>query len=756
MLGKQAPASSSTPQAPGSQTPEQLIANAVNQALTGERRPLPSWNGSPSTLRSWLKLLALWEYEPNVPMEKRGIKLLQSFPEGSQPRRIADTIPTEVLLSPGGYAAILGALHQKYAPFLEASAPQAIDKFLFEGERQRGESFTAFIAAMQLSRQEMELQMGEVVNDKLCGRILLKHANLNDLQREMLLLRGPMLRPFDEIANLLRPLDRPEMLARAQESGSSSSRNYMIASKYYQQGEDPDDNLTEAEGQEDDGGEDWPSGEESQSCDEDGNVLFYLEDREYDETEAIELKAYHLAYRDARKELQERKNERGYVRHERKKVLDKPQMAEARWKRLVLAVMLIFKNMRNELVMEYLTQRQEIDLPDFEDDRKKHVKSQSADPTQWKVRMGIGKPLSRSVAQKSWQRDPDSCPHPEDQLRHRAGRGHFWYTCLGCGSRWERLQLPEDPAASSSSSTQIVKTPPRKSTQGYPKKLPAPRYRPDLGNYHINVKTQEEKGSPAMLTQGPIPPLPRSIGVVGCSGGGTLTAYLGAVDARVTAAAVACYFSTLGRELVEGTCNYDAEQIIWGMAKYGIDKPDMLRARAPQATAVLLTSHDCFPIAGGREGFAEVEAAFHAHGDATNLYASEAPGFHEALPAAPLNICAWPCSSWLNSARSQFAQRRSSRCQMWRRLALGALCLGVKALSPCDDEAGQVCPMSIGKEIGECLQDPSKHQLTDIDGNPRELEPGEKPLELSAGCKEMQRGRRKGPKLLCGLCMTDF
>ena len=60
------------------------------------------------------------------------IKLLQSFPEGSQPRRIADTIPTEVLLSPGGYAAILGALHQKYAPFLEASAPQAIDKFLFE------------------------------------------------------------------------------------------------------------------------------------------------------------------------------------------------------------------------------------------------------------------------------------------------------------------------------------------------------------------------------------------------------------------------------------------------------------------------------------------------------------------------------------------------------------------------------------------------------------------------------------------------
>merc|ERR1719471_549505 len=54
---------------------------------------------------------------------------------------------------------------------------------------------------------------------------------------------------------------------------------------------------------------------------------------------------------------------------------------------------------------------------------------------------------------------------------------------------------------------------------------------------------------------------------------------------------------------------------------------------------------------------------------------------------------------------------------------------------PCDNEAGQVCPMSSGKDIGECLKDPSKHQLTDIDGNPRELEPGEKPMELSDECK---------------------
>lgn len=61
--------------------------------------------------------------------------------------------------------------------------------------------------------------------------------------------------------------------------------------------------------------------------------------------------------------------------------------------------------------------------------------------------------------------------------------------------------------------------------------------------------------------------------------------------------------------------------------------------------------------------------------------------------------------------------------------------IGASATSPCDNEAGQVCPMSSGKDVGVCLSDPSKHVLTDIDGNPRELEAGEKPMELSEDCK---------------------
>ena len=59
---------------------------------------------------------------------------------------------------------------------------KAIDKFLYEGERGKSESFTAYIASKQLARQEMESQLGEVISDRLCGRILLKQAGLTSFK----------------------------------------------------------------------------------------------------------------------------------------------------------------------------------------------------------------------------------------------------------------------------------------------------------------------------------------------------------------------------------------------------------------------------------------------------------------------------------------------------------------------------------------------------------------------------------------------
>ena len=100
----------------------------------------------------------------------------------------------------------------KYAPFLEAVGPAAIDHFFYQVERSRNDSFSTYIAAKELARQELESQVGERVPDKIAGRILLKHANLTDQQRENLAIKHNALLNFDQVAAALRPLDRPEAL----------------------------------------------------------------------------------------------------------------------------------------------------------------------------------------------------------------------------------------------------------------------------------------------------------------------------------------------------------------------------------------------------------------------------------------------------------------------------------------------------------------------------------------------------------------
>lgn len=107
-----------------------------------------------------------------------------------------------------------------------------------------------------------------------------------------------------------------------------------------------------------------------------------------------------------------------------------------------------------------------------------------------------------------------------------------------------------------------------------------------------------------------------NLGVVGCSGGGTQSSYLAAMDPRVKAASVACYISTFEIDrLWNAGGGSDGEQT-WphGVAK-GLDKSDLLEVRANRSTQVLITSADtCFPAAGGRAAVAEATPAYKALG----------------------------------------------------------------------------------------------------------------------------------------------
>ncbi|CAE7354183.1 unnamed protein product, partial [Symbiodinium sp. CCMP2456] len=302
VLGMQSPSSS---QRPADQA-ERFIA-----ALTGEKRSIPTWQGQPGSLRTWLKLLAHWETETSVPREKWGIRLYQSFQESSEPRKIADQVPLSDVLSARGYGLILSALMTKYKPYLDVAAPASIDRFFYAGERQKGQTFAAYIAGKEVSRQELETHLQESIPDRVAARILMRQALLTDYQREMMALKDAnQLFSWSQVIAMLRPLDRPELIAQAAtaELGATASKHYPVLAL-------TGDTAEEEQANEED--EFWEGEEEEDLASDEEEMTF--EDREYDEHEALYIHAYHSAYSDVRRDLQNRKKERGFVRHPRQR-----------------------------------------------------------------------------------------------------------------------------------------------------------------------------------------------------------------------------------------------------------------------------------------------------------------------------------------------------------------------------------------------------------------------------------------------------
>ncbi|CAE7267989.1 unnamed protein product [Symbiodinium sp. CCMP2592] len=337
LLGRKAPAESG---ALGMETSDAIV-KALTMAVSGERKVCPSWSGSTATLRAWLRQLSFWEIDNQIPRKRWGVKLFQSFPEGSVPRRIAEGLPMEVILGEGGYGAILTAVLDKFRPFLEAAAPTAIDTFFFQGERSRNETFAAFIAAKELARQEVESLAGEAIPAKIAGRILMRQANLTEAQREAMAIKHNALLTFDEVARALRPLDRPEALMKPMASSNLlASSDQMM--NYWTNEEEPEpphqyppDGQNNMETFEEEWHEfaDGPNYYEEPEVDEHGELLLYYEaDREYDEEEALYIWAYndayhqlqtefqgseataYPAYQDVRKELQARRKGRQFYK----------------------------------------------------------------------------------------------------------------------------------------------------------------------------------------------------------------------------------------------------------------------------------------------------------------------------------------------------------------------------------------------------------------------------------------------------------
>ncbi len=99
------------------------------------------------------------------------------------------------------------------------------------------------------------------------------------------------------------------------------------------------------------------------------------------------------------------------------------------------------------------------------------------------------------------------------------------------------------------------------------------------------------------------------LGCTGCSGGGTLTSYLMALDDRVAVAAPSCYITSLER-LFATIGPQDAEQNITGQVAFGLEHADYLGLRAPNPTLILSSTRDFFDQQGTWTTFREAKRTY--------------------------------------------------------------------------------------------------------------------------------------------------
>jgi dienelactone hydrolase len=119
---------------------------------------------------------------------------------------------------------------------------------------------------------------------------------------------------------------------------------------------------------------------------------------------------------------------------------------------------------------------------------------------------------------------------------------------------------------------------------------------------------------------------PQRLGCTGNSGGGTMTAYLMALDDRIAVAAPSCYITSLER-LFATIGPQDAEQNITGQVAAGMEHADYITMRAPKPTLLSVGTRDFFDIQGSWDTFREVKLIYGrlGFGERVELFESDEP-----------------------------------------------------------------------------------------------------------------------------------
>ncbi len=115
------------------------------------------------------------------------------------------------------------------------------------------------------------------------------------------------------------------------------------------------------------------------------------------------------------------------------------------------------------------------------------------------------------------------------------------------------------------------------------------------------------------------------IGVAGCSGGGAITTYVGALDSRMKAAAPACYINSF-RFLFPGP-TADPEMSLPAFIASGLDVADFVEVASPLPWLLLATTEDFFTPAGAQPVYDEARRWYGLYGaqDRVQYFVGQGP-----------------------------------------------------------------------------------------------------------------------------------
>jgi len=144
---------------------------------------------------------------------------------------------------------------------------------------------------------------------------------------------------------------------------------------------------------------------------------------------------------------------------------------------------------------------------------------------------------------------------------------------------------------------------------------------------------------------------PQRIGASGCSGGGALTTFIGALDRRLKVVIPACFPNSF-RLLFTGSDPH-SEMTLPGHIAIGLDTADFLELSAPVPWLIQATEQDYFTPPGARMMYAEAKRWYRLYEAEDRIAFFVGPGPHGTPRVSREAVYQW-LIRWLNDGRGDF------------------------------------------------------------------------------------------------------